>query len=94
MDKDSGVGKPADGDMDDSVLRISGFVGPTVLVTSSTYHAIADLVWHGMTVPDACKELGYEFRDVYKQMSTDVTRFMVDVSMLAGCREEYLGERE
>jgi hypothetical protein len=52
------------------------------------------LVWQGKTVPDACHELGYDFQQVYKQMPVEVARYMVDVSMLAGCREEYLGERE
>jgi hypothetical protein len=74
-----------------SLLRFSGFVGPHILATSDTWHSIADLVWQGMTVPDACKELGHDFGEIYGQMSTDVSRYMVDVSMLAGCREEYLG---
>jgi len=73
---------------------LDGFVGPTAVPTSETWHDIADLVWKGMTVPDACKELGYNFNNVYKYMSVEVSRYMVDVSMLAGCREEYLGERE
>ena len=57
------------------------------------WHRIADLVWSGMTVPDACAELGYEFVVVHKQMPVDIARYMVDVSMLAGCRDEYLGGR-
>ena len=94
MAKEVGVGISGDCDMDGSVLRNSSFSSPNVLVTSSTYHAIADLVWQGMTVPDACKELGYDFHQVYKQMSVEVRGYLVDVSMVAGCREEYLGERE
>ena len=58
--------------------------------SSIDWGAIADLVWRGMTVPAACMELGYEWPEVHRAMPTDVARYMVDVSMLANCREEYL----
>lgn len=94
MAEDFGSGNATDRSGLDSLLRVSGFAGPTLLVTSNTWHDIANLVWQGKTVPDACHELGYDFQQVYKQMPVEVARYMVDVSMLAGCREEYLGERE
>lgn len=52
------------------------------------WRKIADLVWRGMTVPDACKELGYDWRETSKLMSVEVKRFMVDVSMLARYRDD------
>jgi hypothetical protein len=58
------------------------------------WHSVADLVWAGMTVPDACKELGYDWREASKLMPITVKRYMVDVSMLANCRDEYIGEEE
>jgi hypothetical protein len=76
-------------DSSNMLLRFSGFVGPSVLATSDTWHAIADLVWKGMTVPDAVRELGYEWNS--NSMPIEVKRFLVDVSMLANAREEYLG---
>jgi hypothetical protein len=72
------------------LLRNSGFVGPHVLVTRHTWRAIADKVWEGKTVPESCKELGLDWPEVHKAMTTDIKRYMVDVSMLAGVREEYL----
>jgi hypothetical protein len=55
------------------------------------WHKVADKVWYGMTVPDAVKELGYEWKRY--AMPLEVKRYLVDVSMLANCREEYLGAR-
>jgi len=60
-------------------------------ISACQWRKIADLVWQGMTVPDACLELGYDWAQVHKEMPTEVARYMVDVSMLANCREEYLG---
>jgi hypothetical protein len=53
------------------------------------YHKVADLVWQGMTVPEAVQELGCEWNQHY--VPVEVKRFLVDVSMLANAREEYLG---
>ena len=56
------------------------------------WRKIADLVWDGMTVPTACKELGYEWRDVDLAMDEDVRGFLLDVSMIAGYRDSALKE--
>jgi hypothetical protein len=53
------------------------------------YHKVADLVWKGMTVPEAVQELGCEWNQ--HCIPIEVKRFLVDVSMLANCKEEYLG---
>jgi hypothetical protein len=53
------------------------------------YYKVADLVWSGMTVPDAVRELGHEWKQY--SMPIEVKRFLVDLSMLANVKEEYLG---
>jgi hypothetical protein len=86
-----GSGISADGRSDDMLLRHSGFVGPHVLVTRHTWRSIADLVWKGKTLPDACTELGLDWRVIDRKMSEDVRSFLLDVAMVAGAKEEYLG---
>ena len=63
----------------------------TIRMVSIDWNAIAELVWQGKTVPAACFELGLEFADVDKAMNIDIRSFLLDVSMVAGAREEYLG---
>jgi hypothetical protein len=58
-------------------------------VSPPDYHKIADLVWKGMTVPKAVQELECEWNQ--HCVPIEVKRFLVDVSMLANAREEYLG---
>jgi hypothetical protein len=53
------------------------------------YYKVADLVWQGKTVPEAVQELGHEWS--YNSLPIEVKRYLVDVSMLARAREEYLG---
>jgi hypothetical protein len=53
------------------------------------YYKVADLVWKGMTVPEAVQELGYEWNQ--HSIPIEVKRYLVDVSMLANVREDYLG---
>jgi hypothetical protein len=48
-------------------------------------------MWRGMTVQEACKELKLDWQETHKTMPIEVKRFLVDVSMLANAREEYLG---
>jgi hypothetical protein len=74
-----------------SILRFSGFVGPHVLVTRNHWHAIADLVWEGRTVMQACEDLGLDWRVIDRAMPEQVRSFYLDVAMVAGAREEYLG---
>jgi hypothetical protein len=62
------------------------------VLTPTDYHKVADLVWKGMTVPEAVQELGHEWKQ--SDMPTDVKRYLVDVSLLANVREDYLGERK
>ena len=63
----------------------------TFRVVSIDWNAIAELVWQGKTIPAACLELGLEFADVDRAMNIDIRSFLLDVSMVAGAREEYLG---
>jgi hypothetical protein len=44
-----------------------------------------------MTVQKACKELKMDWLEIHKTMPIEVKRYLVDVSMLANVREEYLG---
>ena len=60
-------------------------------MVSIDWNAIADMVWYGSTIPAACEELGLEFADVDRAMNIDIRSFLLDVSMVAGAREEYLG---
>jgi hypothetical protein len=53
------------------------------------YYKVADLVWKGMTVPEAVQELGFEWNQ--HSIPIEVKRFLLDVSMLANAKEEYLG---
>jgi hypothetical protein len=78
-------------DSNNMLLRFSGFVGPHVLATSDTWHAIADLVWKGMTVPAAVEQLDLDWWTIDRQMTTNIRGYFIDVSMVAGVREEYLG---
>jgi hypothetical protein len=59
--------------------------------TTQTYRSIADIMWRGMTVQEACKELKLDWLEIRKTMPIEVKRYLVDVSMLANAREEYLG---
>jgi len=54
------------------------------------WHRIADLMWHEMTIQDACKELGYDESKVMKEANLDRRTFLLDTSMLASVREKYL----
>jgi hypothetical protein len=74
----------------DRILRHSGIVGPHVLVTSHTWKSIANLVWEGKTVPDACIELGLDWRVIDRKMTENVRKFLLDTAMMAGAKEEYL----
>jgi hypothetical protein len=56
------------------------------------YYKVADLVWQGMTVPDAVRELGYDWPDVDRTMTMKVRSYLVDVAILANCKEDYLGD--
>ena len=56
-------------------------------------YKIADLMWKNMTVQEACKELGYDWREVDRLLDTEKRGYLLDVSMVAGARDEYLGER-
>jgi hypothetical protein len=74
-----------------SLLRFGGFVGPHVFVTRNHWHAIADLVWEGRTLKQACEDLGLDWRMIDRAMPEQVRSFYLDVAMVAGAREEYLG---
>lgn len=53
--------------------------------------AVVDLVWAGMTVPDACRHLGYDWREAELQLDTEKRRYLVEVSMMANVKNDYLG---
>jgi hypothetical protein len=55
------------------------------------YYKVADLVWKGMTVPEAARELGYNWGKMKNFIPIEVRGYLVDVSIMAGCREDYLG---
>ena len=54
------------------------------------WRAIADLMWEGKTIQQACEEIGLEYKDVMLVITLDMKRFLLDVSMLARYRDEEL----
>jgi hypothetical protein len=73
------------------LLRGSRFIGPHVLVTNTTWHQVADLVWKGYTIPKACEELGLDWRYIERIMPETARNYFIDVAMVANAKEEYLG---
>ena len=63
-------------------------------VLPSDWRAIADLVWQGKTIPQAVQLLGLERRTVESEMILPIRRYLVEVSLLANCRQEFLGEHD
>jgi hypothetical protein len=59
-------------------------------VSHPDWYQLADLVWDGMTVPDACKYLGYDFHTSNEFMPVSVKRYLLEVSMIARARKDYL----
>ncbi len=55
------------------------------------WRGIADLMWREMTIQQACEELGYDYIMVLRQSTVEQRRFLLDTSMLASVRDEYLG---
>jgi hypothetical protein len=47
-----------------------------------------------MTVPEAARELGYNWDKMKNFIPIEVRGYLVDVSIMAGCREDYLGARD
>jgi hypothetical protein len=60
---------------------------------TQTYHSIADLMWRGMTIQQACNELNTDWLEMYKMMPIEVKQYVLNVSVLANAKEEYLGAR-
>ena len=60
------------------------------MATVVDWEAIADLMWEGKTVQQACKILWYDWSEVDKQMDIDQRSYLIDVSMMAGVKKEYL----
>ena len=62
----------------------------SILTTKIDWRKIADLVWGGLTVPQACVKLEYDFEMVTSEMSLNQRCFLVDTSVLANAREEQM----
>ena len=54
------------------------------------WRAIADLMWTGKTIQQACSELELDYTDVMKVITHDMKSFLLDVSMLANYRDTEL----
>jgi hypothetical protein len=66
--------------------RAFGVLGIAVI----PWRAIADLMWDGKTIQQACEELDLEYKDVMFVITLDMKRFLLDTSMLARYRDEEL----
>lgn len=75
---------------DDVVMGYPVVGKPEIKPEDIDWYSLIDMVWHGMTVPDACKEMGYQFQDVYKHMGLERRKYFVEVSMMASVKKEYL----
>ena len=54
------------------------------------WRAIADLIWEGKTIQQACEELGLEYKDVMFIITPEMKSLLLDTSMLARYRDEEL----
>jgi hypothetical protein len=48
-------------------------------------------MWRGMTIQQACSELNTDWLEMYKMMPIEVKQYVLNVSVLANAKEEYLG---
>ena len=62
-------------------LEVLGIVVPP-------WRAIADLMWEGKTIQQACEELGLEYRVVMFNATPEIKSLLLDTSMLARYRDE------
>ena len=60
-------------------------------IPSYDWYGIADFIWHGKTIQLACEELGYTWAEIRFVITPEQKQYLLDVSMLASVREEYLG---
>ena len=58
--------------------------------TAIPWRTIADLVWQGKTVPEACASLGLDFGDTDVAMSSAMRGFLIDVATVAHYRDKEL----
>ena len=54
------------------------------------WRSIADLVWAGNTIDQACDELGLDYKAVMFDVTYDMKGFLLDTSMLANYRDQEL----
>ena len=54
------------------------------------WRAIADELWDGKTVQQACISLSIDYREVYREMDIEMRTFLLDVAMLANYRDGLL----
>jgi hypothetical protein len=55
---------------------------------------IADKMWSGQTIQQACTELGLEYENVRLKMNAEMKAFLLDVSMLANYRDTELCQQQ
>ena len=54
------------------------------------WRSIADHMWDGKTIQQACHELGLDYKVVMFDVTEEMKGFLLDVSMLANYRDEEL----
>ena len=54
------------------------------------WREIANLMWDGKTIQQACDELGLDYKLVMLDVTPEMKGFLLDVSMLANYRDEEL----
>ena len=52
------------------------------------WRAIADQMWDGKTIQQACEELGLEYKVVMFNATPEIKGFLLDTSMVARHRDE------
>jgi hypothetical protein len=58
--------------------------------TDNTYLAVANEMWKGGTVEEACESLDIDFLKFWGDMSCGVGRYFIALAGLVQAREEYL----
>ena len=54
------------------------------------WRGIADQMWDGKTIQEACDELGIRYVEMRFDITPEIKNFLLDTSMLASAREEIL----
>ena len=51
------------------------------------WRAVMDLVWQGEAVPEACERAGLDYPQAWQFASPPLKNYLVELSMVANCRD-------